>query len=325
MQNKIFRVAIQVAFVLTLTAGILSAGTLGVAKGYNLFAFNNLTISTDVEGSVAFGGQYSGSLTVGSSLGSNSGGVSLVGDGTNNSNVLASGASINVNGGTSTYLAGYSNSNHAPGVNLNSGAYVTTDPITGGIKNSQTSFISLSAQLTGLAGNANSGYNSSTNTISINGLSCTQCVVDLTAAQAASLDSININQPTQTLIIDITPSGGSVTFNGGINFLINGSQQNNQTTAASTILFNFESATAVTLNSSFFGSILAPSATVNGDSQLVQGEVIANNITGLNETHSESVFNGNLPTGVPEPPSVALLGGALVGLSLFARRLRARP
>lgn len=319
--KAIFRPPIQAFAGLALTAGLLNAGSLGVATGYNLFAFNNINMTNDVEGSVAFGGVLTGAPTIGSEITSSTQ-PSLVGDGTNTtSNVLGSSNYINLNGG-SAYLKGYSSSSPAH-INFNGGGtYLSSDPISGGIKNSQSTFVSLASTLSGLTSNATMNGSGVINLI---GNSCTECIVDLMASNLSNLTNIDINSVTQTLIINVAPSSGAATWGSGINLQINGSQQNNQTTAASTILFNFENATAVNIDSSFFGSVLAPNATVTGNGQGFQGEAIANNITGLGETHYESVFNGTVPniSGVPEPGTITLLGGALVVFGLYGLRRRA--
>ena len=313
--------ALRLALALILGAGASFADSLAVAQGYNLFAFNNINVSADVGGSVALGGQLQSATSIGSQLSVSSGFPSLVADGTSNSNVIANGVgTIDVDNG-SAYLSGYSSS-HPANATFNQGGagYMTgSDPVSGGIAASQSSFVSLANALTNTTPNATL----SNGIINISGQGAGTYVVNVN--NVSSLTGIYYNAGSQTLIINVT---GSTTWSG-VNLTINGSQPNNTSTAASTILFNFGTASAVALDSGFFGSILAPDATVSGAGTIVNGEVIANDINGLGEVESQSIFSGNLPgAGTPEPATLTLMGAALVGFGVFGRRqlwLKAQP
>ena len=88
----------------------------------------------------------------------------------------------------------------------------------------------------------------------------------------------------------------------------------------SNVLFNFYNATQVTFGS-FGGNILAPDATINGNSGSLQGMLIANSFNGGSSSTTFSnggLFSGSIPTAVPEPSSAFLLGaGILMGLGSF--------
>ena len=154
-------------------------------------------------------------------------------------------------------------------------------------------------------------------------------VANITASQLASG---TFNLPTyatatngKTLIINVT--GSTVTF--GANEVGNGSadQQN--------IIWNFVDATSVVVNTAVYGSVLAPKATITGNSP-INGSVVANVFNSNGEVHL-GTFNGNTgflvaPTGggshsqvpgVPEPSSwmTMLMGFGIIG-SLIRRRRR---
>jgi choice-of-anchor A domain-containing protein len=314
------KIIIQSAFLagaaLTLAPNVLNAGSLGVAQGFNLFVFNNLTMTSDVDGAVAYGGVLSGQLDAGTKLASNQ--LTIVADGSNasNKNVLGSGG-LTLGGGSGGYVMGYSNASHN-NINLNSGTLLSASPI-GTIASSQSSFVTLATTM--ITNGIGSGLSGAIDTT---GSSCTVCYENLKSLN--TLSSINYKAG-QTVIIDITGTGATDTTLASTNYTINGSYPiNNESTAASNILFNFGTGTSVTLNGALYGSILAPNATVTGSGLIVDGEIIANNVAGLGETHAGSIFTGNVSqlVAAPEPSTFAMLGGGLVAFSFWKRRRTAK-
>jgi len=154
-------------------------------------------------------------------------------------------------------------------------------------------------------------------------------VADITASQ---LSSGTFNLPTyatsangKTLIVNV--SGSSVAF--GANEIGNGSlvQQN--------IIWNFVDATSIAVNTAVYGSILAPKATITGNSP-INGSVVAKIFESNGEVHL-GTFNGYTgflvvapPSGgtgsVPEPASwmTMLMGFGVIGSLIRGKRRRER-
>lgn len=117
------------------------------------------------------------------------------------------------------------------------------------------------------------------------------------------------NQGSETVLIDVTGAGSlnwSWTTNAG---------------NSSKLLFNFKDLSSVTLNRSFLGSMLAPTATVTQQTGNIDGILIAQNWinNNSNELHSgQHTFAGSAP--VPEPAGFLLIGGALAAFLLKRRK-----
>lgn len=120
-------------------------------------------------------------------------------------------------------------------------------------------------------------------------------VADITASQLASgtfyLPTYASATNGKTLIVNV--SGTNITF--GANEIGNGSliQQN--------IIWNFVDATAINVNVAVYGSILAPKATISGNSP-INGSVVAKIFQSNGEVHL-GTFNGNTGFLVAPPPS----------------------
>ena len=96
----------------------------------------------------------------------------------------------------------------------------------------------------------------------------------------------------------------------------------NTSDAAADVLFNFDDATALSLNAEINGSVLAPFAIVSGNSE-IDGTVIAAQIDDNGEVDNAE-FTGDLPcppvSAAPEPSSLMLFGTGLLGLAALLRR-----
>lgn len=163
-------------------------------------------------------------------------------------------------------------------------------------------------------------------------------VADITASQLASgtfnLPTYATSTNGKTLIVNV--SGANVTF--GANEIGNGSliQQN--------IIWNFMDATTVNVNTAIYGSVLAPKATISGNSP-INGSVVAKVFQSNGEVHL-GTFNGNThflvapplgeggghstppggPGAVPEPASwmTMLAGFGIIGSLIRRQRRRER-
>jgi len=165
------------------------------------------------------------------------------------------------------------------------------------------------------------------NDLTLTGLSSSLNVFNITAAQlAATGDAIMINAPAgSTIIINVSGgSGGSVQVP---KLFYNGNQTSGDSAADDDILFNFDQAqSTVNFNGQFSASVLAPLATVTGNSQF-DGTLIAGAVNFDGEIHNVE-FDGNIPLTstpgpTPEPSSFVLLATGAAGmLGAIRRRLR---
>jgi hypothetical protein len=90
--------------------------------------------------------------------------------------------------------------------------------------------------------------------------------------------------------------------------------------ASGRVLFNLLDATQVTLNGSFEGSILAPTANFSGIGGTLRGQVVANSWSGGVQVN-DVPFNGTIPA-VPEPSEYALMLAGLATIGVYSRRRR---
>jgi choice-of-anchor A domain-containing protein len=164
------------------------------------------------------------------------------------------------------------------------------------------------------------------NDLILTGLSPTLNVFTVTAAQLASAsDYLGINAPAgSTIIVNVTGGAGGSTSVQVPKLFYNGQQVSGDSPADDDILFNFYQAQSdVNFNGQFSASVLAPFATVTGNSQL-DGTIIAAAFDDSGEVHNVE-FTGDLPTDpgtTPEPSSLILLATGAVGVWGAVRRRR---
>jgi choice-of-anchor A domain-containing protein len=99
----------------------------------------------------------------------------------------------------------------------------------------------------------------------------------------------------------------------------------------SNILFNFLDAKTIEMSMiEINGSILAPYADILFSNGHIDGNLIAYSLRGTGESHNlitsndqsyNVLFNGELPTSIPEPATMFLIGSGLAGIAAFRRRM----
>lgn len=142
-------------------------------------------------------------------------------------------------------------------------------------------------------------------------------VFNLTAGQATSLfDSslvqqidLNLNGANPAAIL-INVDGSAINYGAGGNFVgnfVTGS-------AVGKVMWNFTEATSIAMNKSFYGTVLAPKATLTSGGGALEGAVAVKNLSATVEVHPP-LFAGQLPSAsaVPEASTWAA-GLALAGV-----------
>ena len=300
---------------LSLLSTNLYASSLGAASPYNVFVFGDFTeTGADTGGRLAVGGNasfanyYAVSQSVKDLLSAPNNDY-LVVDG----NILA--GPVNLDAGNA-YVGGTGGSfvQFPGGGHLTSGgpSPIGTSPNVG-VAAQAGYYTSYSNQLSQLAANGtvnNNGFG----TITLTGTDPNLDVFTIAFALLGGNNSININDPVgATVLINVVGTSGSTT-GASIKVNNNGANGDSTTADAQKVLFNFYQATSLTFGGSVIGSVLAPNANVTGSNGQLDGALIAKNYTGTTEFH-DLVFNGSLPSPVPEPGTWAMF---LLGLGLLA-------
>jgi choice-of-anchor A domain-containing protein len=268
-------------------------------SSFNLIASGNVSTQSDIEGSAVIGGTLNGATFFNNSSDvPASPSVYLYGS-------LGS-TNVNIDNGGSLYYTGTTSQ-----VNFNGGGHhYTTLPNT--LSSYTTPLTQLSTQLGALT--ATAGTSIVNGTFKANG--ATGLVVfDLTASQLATDLTNNTvafsgNAGVTGFIVNVT---GNFTEGSSTNF----------STAQQNAIFNFTNATSVSLGN-WKTSVLAPSATLGIQNGYLDGSVYVANFTGGGELHNDNLYDGALPSTVPENSTWTMLlaGFAMVGFALRARRDR---
>jgi choice-of-anchor A domain-containing protein len=322
-------------------AGLASASTLslGAASGYNAFVLGNFTESnTDSQGAIAVGGNFApagnGTFTIASSHGGDGAGIYdlvVAGNFTDNNGTLGGGSAFvggnmtwtdptlphnayvngnfsNPSGGGSVGGTVYYGGTYASGDTLSNSKLASpqADPVN--FLGAQTNLNSVSATLA--SETANGMVTSAYNTYTLTGTSNSLNVFDLTGASYSN-STINITAPGGSTVI-INVAGTSDSFSGG-SINLNG-------VTANDVIWNFSSATTISVGSiAFNGTLLAPGASFTGTYGQLNGQLIVDNAAGTTELH-DVLFDGALPSSsAPEPGTWVLLVAGF-GLIAIARR-----
>lgn len=246
----------------------------GPAKEFGLFVLQDLTQpSSDTEGKVAVGRDaVLGSYSVGDKLGSNSGDVLVVG----RNLTYTSGA---------VYFGNvvYGNTSNLPidAVSVINGTVRKDYPI---------DFASAAAYLEGLSTQLGA-YTVNGTTVSewggivLTGVDPYLNVFKVNGSVLSTSNSVTINVPSGSVVL-VNFSGASASWSGGLT--VNGTGIHN-------VLYNFYEATDLTIQGiDVRGSLLAPFASLNYPSGVINGQVVVKNMTGSGQFNN-SLFQGHLP------------------------------
>ncbi len=291
----------------------LEAGALGVANAYNVFVFNNLSITgADTGGRIAVGGtaSFPNYYSIGQHI------IDTF-SAPNNDNLV-------VDASIASGPANVFNGNAYEGV-----AGASTAAMNGGtLKVGGGSPISVAAQAVSLRAyatqlsqlTANSTVSVSGSSVTLTGTDSKLEVFSLPIADLGGTFNLNINvNPLATILINVL--GTSVTTSNS-GFFLNGTQViGDSALGYQKILFNFYQATNINFGGTFQGTVLAPNADITGSNGQVDGGLIAKSFTGSSEFH-DLLFTGTLPAQTPEPGTwvMFMLGAGCVGLTRFKRR-----
>lgn len=279
-----------------------AADGLNAMRDLNLITFGNASLNSDIGGKVFVGGNLTAN-----SVPVNSGSTSTS---TATYTANANYATLTV-GGNVVNQVQVNNALHSPTLSASIGGTgsgnvlfnangATTSLLTGQSSAIATQKNLLSADLTTLSSvlagqSATTITNFNALTLAPGGSSIFNMSAALFNDQNAQFDNLFSNlQAGETVIINVAGTalaeGGGVNFNG--NSLAGLIDRN--------VIWNFTDATSVSVKS-WYGSILAPNATVSNISP-INGSVVAQMFSGGGEIHL-GTFDGYTPFVVPPPPS----------------------
>ncbi len=292
------------------SAAILSAiaGTAvaDVFSDWNLVVRNNLSITSEVDGSALIGGSVFGTSNY-----AVQGVTSSTGDGLVVGGNLGAGSNYQINNGGNLRISGAINGN----ANLNGGGTTIVDPtVTNMVNNAMLQASNLSTYFAGFGatGSIDNAGNMSASTVAVDAQNV--AFYSVTQADITGLGQLNLNFGTADTVVinfDAAASGGIANFNAPPN-LIGDFNQNNSTR----ILWNFLNTTQLNINNSFNGAILATDAELNLTGGGINGSVFVDTVATMNAEIRRQTYTG----AVPSPSSLALV--TLAGL-ISARRRRA--
>ncbi|MCA9303899.1 MAG: choice-of-anchor A family protein, partial [Phycisphaerales bacterium] len=197
--------------------------------------------------------------------------------------------------------------------NLNGGGSTISDPsVSTMVNNAMTQAEGLSAFFAGFGatGSVDGAGNMNASTTTVNGQQV--AFYSMTQADINGLGQLNLNMggaDTVVINFDASASGGTANFNAPPN-LIGGFNQTN----SSHIVWNFLNTTALNINNSFNGMILATDADLALTGGGINGSVFVDNISIMNAEIRRSTY-----TGVTPAPGTL---GALTLAGLIASRRR---
>lgn len=294
------RHAVIAAAVLS-TAGAAASAT--VFQDWNLIVRNNLTITSEVDGSALIGGDLSGTSN-----------YAVQGVTASNGAGLMVGGSV-LNGNIQVNNAGnfHTNGSVFGTINLNGGGQSIADASIPGILNGALAqATSLSGYLSTLSatGSVDGAGNMNASTVAIG--SENVAVYNMTQATLNGLGQLNLNFGSADLVVinfDASASGGNASFVAPPNF-VGGLNQAN----SSRIVWNFLNTSNLSVNNNFNGMVLATDADLQLLGGGINGTVVVDNISRMDAEIRRNGFSSNIPA----PGALGAL--ALAGLVGVRRR-----
>jgi len=303
---RTWRLLLLAAALLGTSASLAHATLL---SDWNLIVRNNVTSSSEVDGSALIGGNLTGTsnYSIHRITAPNHVGLAVGGN-------LVSG-NIQINNGGNLLLGGTKTAT----VNFNGGGSLTVDhTISSSIVNDFAYLSSVSSALAALPhnGTRDSGGNLNASPTLIGGQLV--AVYSLTAADLTG-GQLNLNIGTaQTVIINVDAGpSGSLSFVAPPN-LIGGFKQSN----SSHILWNLYNATQVSTNNTFNGALLAPLADLKVLGGGINGTVAVKSLSNQSAEIRDFTYTGYLPPVVPTPEPSTFVLMAMAGAACAWFRLR---
>ncbi len=301
-----------VAAMLAVSAAASSAFGASVLNDWNLIVRNNLSGSSEVDGSALIGGNTFGTMN-----------FSVQGVTSSNGDGLAVGGNIQsnvqVNNGGNLRLGGTA----FGATNLNGGGSLINAGVSSMVSSAFNEIVALQSALGSLTtnGSLDGAGNMNASPTSINGANV--AVYSISATQLNGLGQLNLNfGSADAVVINVAAdANGVVSFNAPPNFVGGLGNQNN----SSKIIWNLTDATSVIVNNNFNGALLAANANLQLLGGGINGSVAVNSVSALNAEIRRFTYSGWLPEN--DTPIVPLPGAGAMGfagvLALGARRRRA--
>lgn len=254
---------------------------MGVAKGFNVFLFNEISQpSADTEGKLAVGqNAYLSSYSVGDKL-TTTGGTE---------DVLVVGKNLTFLSGTVTggnVVYGKGTNLPIDQVSILHGDLRKDNPIN--FNAARSHFRSLSRALSRYPANGNVVFENSG--LVLTGTDPFLNVFDVSGEELTQATSLNLSAPNGSVAL-VNINGKTIDWGGALN--ISG-------TAKSNVLYNFYRTTSLNIQGiSVLGTILAPRGVIEFPSGEINGQVIAKSVYGTGQFNSgddgENFFVGNIP------------------------------
>ena len=267
-----------------------------VLSDWNLIARHNVQSSSEVDGSALIGGNLNGASNYATQGVTAPGNIGLMVGGS------ISNGPISVNNGGNFRFGG----SVLTTVNMNGGNQAADATIGARVTAAFNEVGVISSYLAGLTANGTLDGAGNMNAIPTLLGGQRVAVYNITPASWAGLGQMNLNFGTADSVIINVLSGGSINFVAPPN-LIGGFDQAN----SSRILWNMPSATAVSVNNTFNGALIAPGADLHVIGGAINGSVVVDRISAQDAEIRRSNYTGFVPA--PGAAGVLVMAGVLAG------------